>query len=78
MDKLKMGALIVMLSVTSFSSACLAEEKETSLEPIESTLIRSLTTDTMDLSKLSKRYPEIKVAKLANEIKLSDKEQAVA
>ncbi|HGW2901605.1 TPA: hypothetical protein ACNKKU_002907, partial [Enterococcus faecalis] len=61
MDKLKMGSLIVMLSVTSFSTACLAEEKETSVEPIESTLIRSLTTDTMDLSKLSKRYPEIKV-----------------
>ncbi|HHB0779225.1 TPA: ZmpA/ZmpB/ZmpC family metallo-endopeptidase-related protein, partial [Enterococcus faecalis] len=78
MDKLKMGSLIVMLSVTSFSSACLAEEKETSVEPIESTLIRSLTTDTMDLSKLSKRYPEIKVTKLTNEIKLSDKEQAVA
>ncbi|NSM93649.1 bacterial Ig-like domain-containing protein [Enterococcus faecalis] len=78
MDKLKMGSLIVMLSVTSFSSACLAEEKETSVEPIESTLIRSLTTDTMNLSKLSKRYPEIKVTKLANEIKLSDKEQAVA
>ncbi|HCT9166887.1 TPA: WxL domain-containing protein [Enterococcus faecalis] len=77
MGKFKISSLIFLFSVTSFSSACLAEEKEKSIEQIENTLISSLGTDNMNLSKLSKLYPEINVTKLTNEIKLSDKEQVV-
>ncbi|WP_195667267.1 ZmpA/ZmpB/ZmpC family metallo-endopeptidase-related protein, partial [Enterococcus faecalis] len=73
-----MSSLIFILSVTSFSSVCLAEEKEKSADQIGNMLISSLTDDNMDFGRLSKLYPEIKVSKLTNEIKLSDKEQVVA
>ncbi|MEB7428076.1 WxL domain-containing protein [Enterococcus faecalis] len=76
MNKVKLGSLIFIISITGLSSTGLA--KEQSNEPVGSTIIDTLSFEATNFSKLNKLYPEIKIANLTSDITLSEKEEIVA
>ncbi len=75
MNKLKLGTLIFIISMTGMSSTVLAEKND---DIYTETILDKLVSEQKQLASLKKVYPELTNKQLYSLNQLSDKEQAVA